>query len=300
MKLRVGIFQIDVAIGDVAANRKKVEHWMETRFVPADLPTAIVVPELWTTGYRLDKAAELADEEGKETAEFLGGLAKRYGVWFVGGSTLASVTSPTGAAGYANRGQVVSPDGKLVKNYDKAHLIRLMQEDRYFIAGREPSLFDIRSPDGTGVRVGNVTCYDIRFCEWLRSYALDGAEVLFVAAQWPSSRALHWNALLRARAIENQMFVVACNRTGTSDGTAFGGESAVIDPYGELLFKAGEGEEAAFTVIETSRASEFRRFLTVFEDRTPEIYTCAQRSRVDAPCMDSETRCAHPFRALRE
>jgi predicted amidohydrolase len=274
MKLRVGIFQIDVAIGDAAANKRKVAHWMETRCVPSDLPTVIVVPELWTTGYRLDKAAELADAEGLETAKFLGGLAERHGVWFAGGSVLASVTSPAGTSGYANRGQVVSPDGKLVRSYDKAHLIRLMEEDKYFIAGREPSLFELRAPDGRArVKAGNVTCYDIRFCEWLRSYALEGAEVLFVASQWPASRALHWNALLRARAIENQMFVVACNRTGTSDGTVFGGESAVIDPYGEILFKAGEGEEAAFTVIETSRASEFRKFLTVFEDRVPEIYT---------------------------
>ncbi|MDR1377688.1 MAG: carbon-nitrogen family hydrolase [Synergistaceae bacterium] len=275
MKLRVGIFQIDVTIGDVAANRHKVEHWMETRYVPSDLPTAIVVPELWTTGYRLDKAAELADAEGCETAEFLGSLAKRYGVWFTGGSVLASVKTPSGTSGYANRGQVISPDGKLARNYDKAHLIRLMEEDKYFIAGREPSLFELHTSDGiggTGVKAGNVTCYDIRFCEWLRGYALKGVEVLFVASQWPAARASHWNALLRARAIENQMFVVACNRAGTSDGTAFGGESAVIDPYGELLFKAGKEEEAAFTVIETSRASEFRKFLTVFDDRVPEIY----------------------------
>jgi predicted amidohydrolase len=278
MKLRVGIFQIDIAIGDAAANKRKVEHWMETRYVPSELPTAIVVPELWTTGSRLDRAAERADAEGRETADVLGNLAKRYGVWFTGGSVLASVKTPAGTTGYANRGQVVSPDGKLVRNYDKAHLIRLMNEDKYFIAGREPSLFEIRAPGGTGtetrtrIKAGNVTCYDIRFCEWLRGYALEGAEVLFVAAQWPASRALHWNALLRARAIENQMFVVACNRTGTSGRAVFGGESTVIDPYGEILFKAGEGEEAAFTVIETSKVSEFRKFLTVFDDRVPEIY----------------------------
>ncbi|MDR1731435.1 MAG: carbon-nitrogen family hydrolase [Synergistaceae bacterium] len=262
MKLRVGIFQIDVAIGDIEANRRKVAHWMETRFVPSTLPTAIVVPELWTTGYRLDKAAELADAEGHETAKFLGDLARRFGVWFTGGSILASLQG-----GYANRGQVISPDGKLVRQYDKAHLIRLMEEDRYFIAGREPSIFDLN-----GTKAGNVTCYDIRFCEWLRRYALEGVEVLFVASQWPSARASHWSSLLRARAIENQMFVVACNRTGTSNGTAFGGESTVIDPCGEILFKAGEGEEAAYAVIETSKASEFRNFLTVFNDRVPEIY----------------------------
>ena len=263
MKLRVGIFQFDVVLGDAEANKRKIGHWMETFCEKSDLPTAIVVPEMWTVGYCLDRAAELADEEGRQTAKFLGDLARRHNVWFVGGSTLASVPG-----GFANRGQVVSPDGKLVKNYDKAHLIRLMEEDKYFIAGREPSLFDL-----AGVKAGNVICYDIRFCEWIRRYALAGAEALFVAAQWPASRALHWDVLLRARAIENQMFVVACNRTGTSGNTAFDGASTVIDPYGEILLKAGRDEEAAFTVIETSRASEFRNFLTVFKDRVPEIYS---------------------------
>lgn len=265
MKIRVGLFQIDVAIGDVEANKKKIARWMETRFVPSDLPTAIVVPELWTTGYRLDRAAELADREAQEADAFLGDLAKRYGVWFVGGTILASVEG-----GYANRASVIAPDGRLERHYDKAHLIRLMEEDKYFIAGREPSMFDL-----AGAKAGNVICYDIRFCEWLRRYALSGTEVMFVAAQWPKPRALHWNALLRARAIENQMYVVACNRTGTSAGSVFGGESTVIDPYGEILFKAGEGEEAAYVVIETSRAEEFRRFLTVFDDRVPEIYACS-------------------------
>ena len=262
MKLRVGIFQLDVQIGDVEANKKRIRHWMETRFVPSDLPTALVIPELWTTGYRLDKAAELADAEGAATAEFLGKLAKEYGVWFVGGSTLASIKG-----GYANRAQVISPDGQLIRQYDKVHLIRLMEEEKTFIGGKESSLFDLN-----GVKAGNVICYDIRFCEWLRHYALEGTEVLFVAAQWPSSRALHWSALLRARAIENQMYVVACNRVGTSAGTHFGGGSTVIDPYGEILLQAGTEEEAAFVVLETSKAEEFRKFLTVFNDRVPEIY----------------------------
>lgn len=262
MKLRVGLFQMDVTIGDIEANKARLARWMETRFVADALPTAIVIPELWTTGYRLDRAAELADRDGAKTAEFLGGLAKQYNVWFTGGSTLAA----TGDR-YANRGQVIAPDGTLVRSYDKAHLIRLMDEEKYFLPGREPSLFEI---DGT--KVGNVICYDIRFCEWTRRYALSGAEVLFVAAQWPSSRAMNWSALLRARAIENQMYVVAVNRVGTSAGTHFGGESTVIDPYGEIVFKAGSDEEAAFVVIDTAKASEFRNFLTVFKDRVPEIY----------------------------
>jgi predicted amidohydrolase len=262
MKLRVGLFQMDVLTGDIEGNRAKVARWMETRFVPDALPTAIVLPELWTTGYCLDRAGDLADPEGAETACFLGELAKKYGVWFVGGSILAL----TGGH-WTNRGQTISSDGTLVRHYDKAHLIRLMEEDKYFVPGREASLFDL-----AGVKAGSVICYDIRFCEWVRCYALAGVEVLFVSAEWPSSRSLHWNVLLRARAIENQMYVVAVNRVGTSDGTRFDGESTVIDPCGEILFKSDDREDAAFVVVDTARVAEFRSFLTVFEDRVPEIY----------------------------
>ncbi|MDD2452873.1 MAG: carbon-nitrogen family hydrolase, partial [Synergistaceae bacterium] len=99
-----------------------------------------------------------------------------------------------------------------------------------------------------------------------------GTEVLFVSAEWPSARADHWKTLLRARAIENQMFVVACNRCGTTGDTHFGGGSMIIGPKGEVLFEGGEGEEAGFVTIDLDEVSRFRNFLTVFNDRVPEIY----------------------------
>ena len=115
-------------------------------------------------------------------------------------------------------------------------------------------------------------CYDIRFCEWLRTYALKGAEVLFVSAEWPTARADHWKTLLRARAIENQMFVVACNRCGTSGDTTFGGGSLILGPKGEILFEGGDGEEAGFATLDLKDVTDVRNFLTVFNDRVPEIY----------------------------
>ena len=124
-----------------------------------------------------------------------------------------------------------------------------------------------------GVKAGCVICYDIRFCEWIRTYALKGTEVLFVSAQWPSARADHWRTLLRARAIENQMYVVACNRCGVSEETHFGGGSMILGPKGEIYFEGGAGEEAAFAAIDLDEVAKTRNFLTVFEDRVPEIYS---------------------------
>lgn len=262
MKMRVAVLQLDIALGDKKKNYENIERWMAATHTPSDLPTAVVLPELWNTGYALSRAKELADPEGHDAQAFLGGLAKKYGVWFVGGTVLVSTGS-----GFANRAQVIDPKGNLVGHYDKVHLIRLMEEEKYFTAGRRDLRFDLE-----GVQAGVVICYDIRFCEWLRSYALQGTEVLFVSAQWPTARADHWRALLMARAIENQMYVVACNRCGTSGDTHFGGGSMVLGPKGEVLFEGGNGEEAGYVVIDTDEVTRTRQFLTVFKDRVPEVY----------------------------
>ncbi|GAB1398624.1 carbon-nitrogen family hydrolase [Aminivibrio sp.] len=262
MKIRAGVLQLDIALGDKKKNYENVERWMGMVSLPSDLPTVIVLPEIWDVGYALNRAEELADPEGRDAAAFLGGLARKYGVWFAGGSVLASSKGE-----YVNRAQVINPRGELVAFYDKVHLIRLMDEDKYLIGGRKECLFDLE-----GVPSGCVICYDIRFCEWLRTYALKGAEVLFVSAEWPTARADHWKTLLRARAIENQMFVVACNRCGITEDTAFAGGSLILGPKGEILFEGGDGEEAGFVTLDLKEVSDIRNFLTVFNDRVPEIY----------------------------
>ena len=262
MKIRVGILQFDIALGDRERNRETLRRSLTSSLTPSELPTVVVVPEIWDVGYALADSDKLADLEGGGNAAFLGGIAREQGIWFVGGSVLASTPK-----GFVNRAQVIDPQGQVVDYYDKAHLIRLMDEDKYFVPGRRMCRFDF-----AGVQAGCVICYDIRFCEWVRAYAVKGAEVLFVSAQWPLSRIEHWEALLRARAIENQMFVIACNRCGTTGKTRFGGRSMILGPGGETLFRAGDGEEAAFVEIETGEVAKTRAFLTVFKDRVPELY----------------------------
>jgi omega-amidase len=261
--LRVGIAQLDITLGNREANRRKVTQWMERHCAEKAVEsTVIVLPEIWDVGYALEDAETLADPEGSGAAVFLGDLARRYGVWFAGGSVLAGTTK-----GAVNRAQVVDPRGLLVATYDKAHLIPLMDEPRYLRAGSAECLFDLE-----GITAGCVICYDIRFCEWTRRYALQGAQVLFVSAEWPKIRIDHWKALLRARAIENMMYVVACNRVGTSKETLFGGTSLVFDPWGKTLHEGGEEEEGAFVTIDPSTVEGIRDHLQVFRMRRPELY----------------------------
>ncbi len=263
--INVGIAQIDIKIGDRKANQARVQQWMETycQNTPSTMPTVIVLPEIWDVGYALDAKDQLADENGAQSLEFLGKLAQEYGVWFAGGSVLAKT-----AGGVANRAQIISPDAKLVSTYDKVHLFPLMDEPDYLVAGTSRCLFDIDD-----IRMGSVICYDLRFCEFLRRYALDGAKVLFLSAQWPLLRVDHWVTLLQARAIENMMYIVACNRVGTSKDTLFAGNSMVIDPWGTVLYQgSSDAEEGQFVQFDPHTVDAIRAKLKVFLMRQPDLY----------------------------
>jgi len=223
----------------------------------------IVLPELWDVGYALARKNELADDEGGEAALFLGELAQQHKVWFAGGSVLART-----AGSIVNRAQVVDPSGALVAQYDKAHLFPMMDEPLYLTGGNARCIVPI-----AGTTASCVVCYDLRFCEFIRRCALDGAKALFVSAAWPEERIDHWITLLRARAIENMMFVVACNRIGSSGRMRFGGNSMVIDPWGVVLYQgSADVEEGTFVSFDPAVADHIRKQLRVFEMRRPELY----------------------------
>jgi predicted amidohydrolase len=142
-----------------------------------------------------------------------------------------------------------------------------MDEEKYLTPGEEPVIVDL--PWG---RSGLAICYDLRFPELMRGYALGGVRLILIPAEWPHPRRAHWRTLLRARAIENQCFVVACNRVGTTGSTTFFGSSAVIDPWGETLVEAGEVETLLTVTIDTDLVEAVRRKIPVFADRRPELY----------------------------
>lgn len=134
-------------------------------------------------------------------------LAARHHVAFAGGSVLSLRDGRV-----YNRAQIIDREGRYAAGYDKIHLFRLMDEDRYLAQGKEALWFELG-----GMRCAAAICYDIRFCELIRKLAVGGAEALFVSAEWPLPRREHWVTLLRARAIENQMYVWPATAAASQD-----------------------------------------------------------------------------------
>ena len=260
--MRVCAIQMNVITGDRKANRAAVTDLTE-RAVRSDCPPdVIILPELWSTGYALDRASELASPGGEADAEFLGELAIRHHVAFAGGSVLAEVDGRI-----RNRAQVIDKKGMLTAFYDKIHLFRLMDEERYLDRGNDICLFELE-----GMRCALAICYDIRFCEFVRRLAVEGAEALFVSAEWPLSRRTHWEILLRARAVENQMYVAACNRCGSSGQEIFAGQSMMIAPDGTIMAQGGGEESLVCADMDIEAVRRMRKTIPVFEDRVPLLY----------------------------
>jgi predicted amidohydrolase len=162
----------------------------------------------------------------------------------------------------------VSAEGEVLSAYSKEHLFPLLNEPQYLRPGR-PGVA-ASTPYG---KWGTLICFDIRFPESARELAYGGARVLWVPAEWPMPRLEHWRTLLRARAIENQLFVVAANRCGEGDNTHWGGHSAIIDPWGNTLAEAGEEEVVLVADLEMGMVDEVRARIPCFVVRESEQAT---------------------------
>ena len=125
-----------------------------------------------------------------------------------------------------------------------------------------------------GINCGIVICYDVRFPELIRSLCVQGLDLLFVVSQWPDVRISHLRSLTTARAIENQMFVCCCNSCGKADEVQYGGNSAVIDPWGETVALAGADEQILTASCDLTIVHKIRDKIPVLRDRRPDLYRC--------------------------
>ncbi len=259
MKLNLSLGQMDVVLGEPEKNLSKVrEMTAEARRRESEV---VVFPELWSTGYDLERIQEHATPTDEGVFAEVAKLAKEHSIHIIG--SLLAVKG----RGYSNTAVIFSPRGQLLAEYSKVHLFRPLEEDRYLVPGQEAPVFDL--PWG---RSALAICYDLRFPELLRKYALAGATIVFLSAEWPYPRVMHWQTLLRARAIENQCFMVACNRVGESGDWSFFGHSAIYGPSGELIVGAGEEEMLLTAVIDLHAIGKVRQLITVFEDRQEGVY----------------------------
>jgi len=258
--LKISVIQMDVALGEPDINLKRMEKLV--REAAQSKPDVIVLPETWNTGYFPLNITEQAISSGKRAGEKMSELAGDLQIYLVGGS-ISEVYNEQ----LVNTAKVFNRVGLEIASYQKIHLFSPGEENKFYTEGNKVVTFDIE-----GHRCGIIICYDLRFPELIRRLALDGVEMLFIPAEWPHPRLEHWRILQKARAIENQIFVIGCNGVGLGNGVKFCGHSSVISPWGEVM-KEAEEEEGIFQVeLNTEVISEVRKRIPVFVDRRYSYY----------------------------
>lgn len=255
--IQAATIQFNVKQGGVDANLAYVREALPR--VAAQGANLAVLPEMWSSGFAYKNLNELALRTEGIVAELLE-LSRKHKLVIVG-----SMPEPNGDKVF-NTIHVID-NGTLAGVYRKIHLFSLLGEDRAFSGGESWLLAD------TSIgKVGVIICYDLRFPELSRRLAVEGAQVICVPAQWPKPRQEHWRTLLRARAIENQLFVVSCNTCGMVGKLDFFGMSMIIDPKGELLGELGENEGECSALLDLQAMYEWRAQIPCFTDRRPESY----------------------------
>ena len=269
----IHLVQMAIARSKPELNRAKVQAL--TASVKAGNPGLLVLPELFSTGY-LDVSSlpGAAPGKGMDAAalaglasidrEFLAGLARRTGCWVAGSTVEAGAPGADGNGGYRNASLLYSPDGAERAAYRKTHPFSYGGEDRLFERGREIITADIE-----GWVVQPSICYDLRFPELYRAGSLRGAHLILVQANWPDARQLHWETLLRARAIENQAFVAGVNCAGSQDDLRFAGGSAIFSPKGEVVAQGDSSESLVRGKADLDACKQWRKQFPALRDRLP-------------------------------
>ncbi len=255
--MKIALCQLDLAWEQREENWRRAERRIqEAAALGAEL---VILPEMFCCGFSM-AAARLAEPEEGPTLGFLREVAEGLGVAIIAG------LPERGAAGgmAANRAVLVGAGG--VRRYQKLHPFRFAGEQEHYAAGQEICAWPIRGRGGEVVRVTPFICYDLRFPEVFRAAAAE-TDLFVVIANWPERRRQHWQTLARARAIENLCYVAAVNRVGEGGGLTYAGDSAIHDPWGELLAGAAVQEAVLVAEIDPARVAETRRAFPALEDR---------------------------------
>lgn len=258
--LKMSLAQIDVKLGQPQENLTTVRHFAEQASEQG--VDVLVLPELWSTGYDLENVATYATNLKTGIFAETAVIAHQHQLYIIGSSL-----SKLGDNKFGNTAVFINQNGTILANYSKVHLFRLMDEHQFLTAGEQLSVVET-----AWGKMGLAICYDLRFPELFRQYALNDCVLTFLPAEWPHPRLEHWRTLLRARAVENQMYMVACNRVGQSKGVDFCGHSCIIDPWGEVIVEGGEEETLLIAEIDLDRVTAVRRTIPIFQDRRPSIY----------------------------
>jgi omega-amidase len=257
--LTVTLAQMNVRAGNPRQNWETAQELIqEAARRGSDL---VVLPELWDNGYALEQAKDVASPLSGGLFAQVAALSRSANIHIVG-----SMLEKRGVS-VCNSAPMFSPRSGVLGVYRKIHLFGLMHEPDFLSPGESP--LTLEAPWG---RTSIAICYDLRFPELFRKYAVEGSKIIVLPAEWPTPRLNHWRTLIQARAIENQCYIIACNAVGEHNDNKYGGHSMIVDPLGEIVVEAG-GTEALHTVkIETEMVDAVRSRMPVLEDRRPNIY----------------------------
>ncbi len=255
--MRAALIQLDIAWEDPPVNHERAGRLAaQAKNAGADL---VVLPEMFATGFSMN-ASQVAQPPGGTTEKWLVKTARELAIPLIAG--VAETASPLPL----NNALLVRPDGG-VSRYSKIHPFTLAGEEKWFGGGDGVVTWDV-----AGARVTPLVCYDLRFPEPFRVAAPE-TDVFVVIANWPERRRLAWQTLVKARAIENQAYVLAVNRVGEDgDKAHFCGDSAAISPWGEVLASASEIETVLMVDVDPKIVADARARFTPLADRRPGSY----------------------------
>jgi predicted amidohydrolase len=254
----VFLLQTDIVWEDPEANFARIDHLTRQTRIPRQ--SLLVLPELCSTGFSLavERTAEIATGR---TTNYLRDLARRTQSYVVGGLVRKN------AAGNAqNVAVLIDPSGEELTSYAKMHPFSLPGEDLVHLEGSQVEVCELEH-----FSVAPVICYDLRFPELFRAAVDCGADLFVVVANWPAARVDHWSTLLKARAIENQAYVVGVNRCGADPNFTYPGKSAVFDPQGKLLIEADANQGIFHAVLDPQLPVDWRRTFPALRDRRNDL-----------------------------
>jgi predicted amidohydrolase len=258
--MKVSLLQMNIIPGNLIANRENAAQLINKAALQH--PDTVVLPEMWTTAYQLEGISSICDKYGEPTNDMIGAIAAEKKINIVAGS-YASLEEEQ----VFNTAYIFNRKGNNIAKYQKIHLFKLMEEHKYIESGSSHSVFML-----DGIKCGIIICYDLRFPELTRKLALEGIQLLFVPAQWPAARLDHWITLLKARAIENQIFIAAVNRAGEHPKDEFLGGSMVINPFGEIIAQGDYKQQIISAELDFRLIEQTKLKIDILGDRVPHTY----------------------------
>lgn len=261
--MKVSMIQMDIIHKSPKENREKIKQLVADAM--KDNPDLIILPETCTTGFTKSVFENidlyLENEEG-ETISLFKDLAKKHSINIVTGS----IPEKYGRKCY-NTVFYINREGKILSKYRKIHLFTPANEDAAFENGERMPVFETEFG-----KIAMMTCYDIRFVELSRIYALSGADIIIIVANFPNPKVNHWRTLIQARAIENQLYIFACNRVGEVEKDSYFGHSLVVDPWGDIVVEGDDSEKVISTNINLKKINEVRNIVPMYVDRQTKAY----------------------------